>query len=302
MANDALKLCMFLFVISSLQIMAQKAAPEFSVHAGGGISTYCFQPKVKGISSLGFISDIGAGFTGFVSQQVGIHTGVAFGLFNVKSRTPDLKTITTGHETPMLIDGSVVMLPYDLHTTLKGYTDIHKTLFVNIPVMLQFQTKQKQYWSWKRSQKAGFYAIAGIKVLFLLDNKYETRLTSLYNEAYFPTHGGTQGTQLFAGLGTFDNDKKGFTTEGKLDFGVMAMAAIETGVKWRVDNNIFIYTGVFFDCGLNDPIKDGRALPDNFIWHDQLDELTLVKFANKANLMTVGIKVRVAFTKHQRPY
>ena len=298
MASLNVKLCLTLLMFSCLQTMAQKAPPEFSLHAGGGISTYSYKPSAKGTSSLGFISDFGFGFTGFVSQQVGIHTGVAFGLFNTKSRTPDLKTITPN----LIYTDNIQTLHYDLHTTLHGYTELHKSLFVNLPVMLQFQTKQKQYWSWKRTQKAGFYAKGGIKVLFLFNNKYEIRLDSLNNIAKFTEFGGTQGTQTFAGLGTFSNDKNGFNTDGKLDFGIMAMAALETGVKWRVDNNIFIYTGVFFECGLNDPIKDSRQPQNNFIWPEQLENLTIVNFSNKANLMTVGIKLRFAFTRNQRPY
>jgi len=298
MANAALKLCMTLLIFSNLQAIAQKAPPEFSLHAGGGISTYCFQASPKGTSSLGFISDFGFGFTGFVSQQVGIHTGVSFGLFNVKSRTSDILTTTPN----LVYTDNYQILNYDLHTTLHGYTELHKSLFVSIPAMLQFQTKQKQYWSWRRSQKAGFYAMGGVKVLFLLNNRYEIRLNSFNNIAEFTDFGVGQGTQTFAGLGNFDNDKMGFNTAGKLDFGIMAVAALETGVKWRVDNNIFIYTGVFFECGLNDPIKDGRQLQNNFIWPEQLENLSIIKFSNKANLMSVGIKLRFAFTRYQRPY
>jgi hypothetical protein len=267
---------------------------------------YCFQPSTKGVSfaslnpankpgfkvnsSLGFSSDFGIGFTGFFSRQVGIHTSVGFGLFNVKSKmnlyyiTPDFKDRF----------GYV----YDLHTQLLDYTEIHKAMFVTIPVMLQFQTKQKQYWDWTRSQKAGFYALGGVKVNLLFNNRYEAGVDQLFNAGYFPKEDNWQATQTFAGLGYYD----GINTEGKLDFGVMVLFACETGVKWRIDNNIFVYTGVFFDCALNDPTKEKRQPYGNFTAPEYLPDLTLLKFSERVNFMAVGIKLRFAFTKQQRPY
>jgi len=293
MVHAAKKLLLVLLTIGSLQVIAQKKAPpEFSIYAAGGISTYCFQPANKETSSLGFSSDFGAGFTGFFNQQLGIHTGAGFGLFSVKSKISSLQALTKG-----LFDEKNE-LSYDLHTTLKGYTEIHKVMFVTIPVMLQFQSKQKQYWNWQRSQKAGFYALAGAKLILMFNNKYEARIDTLSNAAYFPSLDNWAATQTFAKLGAFE----GNTVDNKLDFGVMVMFACEAGVKWRVDNNIIIYTGAYFDCALYDPIKDSRQPYSNFTDPDKLPELAILKIANRTNLMVVGIKVRVAFTKYQRPY
>ena len=311
-------LLLIIFVLSTLTVAAQrKAPPEFSIYADGGIATYWFHqlqlPAVVGTqskgyatdfgaqfhqsttkrgSSIGYSSDFGIGFTGFFSQQVGIHTSAGFGLLNVKSKR-DLSHIVLD------IKDDQNDLTYELHSKLTGYTEIHKTMYVSIPVMLQFQTRQKQYWNWSRSQKAGFYAQAGIKVHLLFNNKYEASVDSLFNAAYMPEFNNWAATQKFAGFGGFD---EGYSSSGKLDFGVLVLFACETGVKWRIDNNLFVYTGVFFDCGLNDPIKDQRQPYENFNSEHQLADLTLLRFADKINLMVVGIKVRFAFTRPQRNY
>lgn len=296
--NTTLTLCLIFCVLSSSYVMAQKKSPpEFSLHAGAALATYAFKSAPKEASSLGYSSDFGVGFTGFFSQQLGIHVGASFGFFNVKSKVSKLQTLT-----PALYDDEHPNLRYDLYTTLSGYNDIHKTLFVNIPVMLQFQTKQRQYFSWKNTQKAGFYAAGGVKVFFLFNNKYEARVASLYNAAYYPQLDNWADTQEFKGFGTFNNSGRGFDVTGNLDFGILVALALEAGVKWRIDNHIFIYTGAFFDCALNDPIKDSRKPHENYIHPNDLSDLTILKYANKANLMTVGVKLRFAFTRPQRAY
>jgi len=294
--NSAIILFLIFFALSSLQLLAQKAPQEFTVHAAGGIATYAFQPTVKG-PSLGYNSDFGLGFTGFFNRQLGVHVGAGFGFFNVKSKVATLKTVTTG-----LVD-QINNLDYDLYTTLSGYTETHKSLYINIPVMFVFQTQQRQYWSWKQSPKASFYAMGGLKLLFLFNNQYDVGVESIYNAAYYTKLKNWAATQQFFGLGNFNNNNKGYSSSGKMDFGIMATFTVELGVKWRIDNNIAIYTGAFFDCGLNDPIKGNRRSYEEFIYEDNLkDNLTIMKFANRSNLMTVGIKVRLAFSKRQRAY
>jgi len=284
-----------LLLFNSAALMAQKAPHEFSLNAAVGISTYAFSPTPKKVSSVGYISDFGFGFTGFISRQVGIHVGAGFGLFNVKSKVNKLFTLT-----PNLIDedDDGKNVPYELNTTLRKYSDVHKTLFINIPIMVHFQTIQKQYWSWKNTQKAGFYAMGGFKIFFLVNSKYEARIPEMYNAAYYPTLHNWADTQTFKGFGTF----KGNVVKGTFDFGVLATFSLEAGVKWRIENNMFLYTGVYFDCGLNDAIKDSRKSYKEFTSPEQLENVTTLKYFDRANLMAVGIKIHFAFSRKQRPF
>jgi len=301
-ANSAKKLFLLLLMMSSLCVIAQRGKPphEFSLNAGGGVSTYAFSPVQKGSSSIGYNFDIGIGFTGFVGQQFGIHVGAGLGQFNVKSKIKELYTRTPNLYDELWTDERAKY--FDLHTTLKDYTDIHKSLYISIPIMLQFQSIQKQYWSWKNTQRAGFYAMGGIKLLLWVNNKYEARVPSMYNLAYFPEMDNWADSPWFKGFGTFE----GNTVEGKFDFGVLATFSLELGVKWRIENNMFIYTGAFFDCGLYDPIKDSRKpfgdFKDGLDAVKLLEEVTILKHSDRANLMAVGIKIHFAFSRKQRPF
>jgi len=287
-ANASIIIIMLL-VLSNLHISAQKALPEFSIYGGGGFSFFAYQPYLHNASSGGFSGDAGVGYTFFLSQQWGIHTGAGFGLYNVKARVDYLKTITPGY---IDCDGYL----YDLHTTLNNYNEIHKSIFMSIPLMIQFQTKQKQSLNWKKDDKVGFYVMGGVRALFLLSNKYTSQVTSLSNMAYYPEFDNWITTLAPLGLGTFD----GKSSEGTLKFGVLAMFAFETGVKWRVGKGLYLYTGAYFDCGLYDPNKDSRMPYSNYTAPEHLTDLTLLAFADRINLMTVGIKLRLAFFQIQK--
>jgi len=283
-------LCLIFLALSSLQLWAQKASSEFTIHAAGAFSTYV-QPPIKG-SSVGYNSDFGVAFTGFFSQHVGINIGAGLGFFNIKSTVTDIqKSVTSG---PAFQDNGYF---YDLHTALSGYAETHKSMFLTVPVMFVYQAQKYQPWSWKQSKKPSFYLMAGGKAFLLFHNRFDVSVTSITNSAYFPELNNWAETQEFAGIGHFDNEGRGYSNSDKMEFGVIIAAAVELGVKWRTEGSVAIYTGAFLDWGF--PIKDNRQPYGEYIYEKNLqDDLTLMKFAD-TYLVTAGIKLRIAFSKRQ---
>jgi len=282
-------LLIMIYTIFSINVFAQKTLPEFSVYGGGGFSFFAYHPNLRNASSGGFSADAGAGFTFFLHQQWGIHVGTGFGLYNVNVKVKSLQTITPGQED---CDANL----YDLHTTLNNYSEIHKSMFLNVPLMVQFQTKQYHSKDWKKNNKPGFYAMGGIKTLFLLKNSYSSKIISLSNAAYYPEFDNWIATLPALGLGTFD----GKSSEETSKFGTLVMFALEAGTKWQIGDDLFLYTGAFFDCGLNDPIKGNRKPYSNYTDIESLSGFSIVMFADRINLMTVGIKLRLAFLLSRR--
>jgi len=286
-ANILMKLIIILFTLSNLHVSAQRTALELSVYGGGGISFFICNPMLPNAFSIGYHGDLGVGLTVFASPQIGFHVGAGFGLNNTKLRVDNLKNLTSG-----LIDANAY--PFDLHTTLIGYNEIHKTVFVSFPVMFQFQAKEKkQAWDWTKSQKKRFYLKAGGKALLLLDHKYEVGVNKLNNLAYYPEFDNWAGTQTFAGLGDFD----GNSNNGKLGLSIVAMATVEAGIKWRIGEKVYLYSGAYFDVGLMDPTKISRSPIRNYTYAEHLQYLTLLQVADRVNLMGVGVRVRLAFAQ-----
>jgi hypothetical protein len=97
------------------------------------------------------------------------------------------------------------------------------------------------------------------------------------------------------GLGAFD----GNTVNDKLKFNVLAMFAFEAGFKWQFSKKLFLYTGVYLDCGLHDFTKKNRVPYSNFNAPELLTDLALLDFAKRMNLMVVGVKLRLVFLGHK---
>jgi len=268
----------------------QKPKNELSIDVGGGWAAFHLQPSVDNASSGGYSVDAGGGFTGFLSPHWGLHVGAGIGIFNVKNKVNQFSFITNDQ-----VDCEGYL--NDLYTTLNEYKETHQAFFLRIPLMLQFQTKMGQSFHWKKQQKVGYYAMAGVKAQFLVNYRYTAEIASLYNKAYYPDFNNWIDLQPALGLGAFD----GNSASGKLDFNILAMLALETGAKWRLNDHIFLYTGIYFDYGLNDPTQKSRKPYSNYNTPEELENLTLLAYTDRMHLMEAGIKLRFAFTRYSRP-
>ena len=281
--------------LSGLNLSAQ-TKHEFSVHAGGGLSTLSYQLS-SGDRSGGFGGDFGAGYTWFrykehitsvgkvFREYWGIHTGIGLGFYNAKSKLNNEKIITS-----KLYDSENDL--FDLHTTLSGYNETEKAIFLNIPVMAQFQMEP-------------FYVNGGLKFGIPLNGKYKSKSAALTNYGYYPKYGNYAKTQTFAGYGEFTGRKN----NGTIDLGVSTMLAFEAGMKWRIDEKHSLYTGAYFDYGLNNIAKGNHtpfvnynpANAENFTINSVLtsytDDSKPLTFTDKVKIMAIGIKVRVVLEK-----
>jgi hypothetical protein len=267
-----------LFVMNGLYAWTPMPKNEFSIFAGCGIPL-----DLSNSSSVkGFSGSVGVGYTKFLNRLIGVHIGVGLGLNHIQTNVDSLSTITHG-----LFDEHNYR--YDLYTTLYNYEETKKTSFLSIPIMLQFQQNL--------GEERYFYAMGGITILFQHQTDFKAKVSELYNLAYYPLFDNWAGTQNFVNLGTFG----GNNTNGNFNLELFTKLAFETGLKWRISDNAFLYAGAFLDYNLNDPARKQRRPYGEFISPDHLSDLTLLTFADKLNLMTVGVKFRLAFSLPFKP-
>jgi len=288
------KITMILFAISTLCISASaqmrtKVSNEFSIFGGCAYSFTYYQQalrSVHGISSKGFNADLGASFTAFAGNHVGFHIGFGFGMYQVNALVDSFTFVSPDYDVAPNQFGADQ--PYDLYTTLSNYKEKHTIYFLTIPLMLQFQTMPKS--AHKSGIKKCFFAMAGVNLNFLIKKQCEMEIQELKNMAYFTQLDNWATTQIFAGLGRF----KGNTSNIRYN-NFMPVFSFETGVKWCLSNKINLYTGAFFDCGLNDPTKKYRTPVNNYTSVENLANITLIDFYDSSFLMSVGIKLRLSF-------
>ena len=270
------KQIILLFVtFSSLSALAQ-SAHEFSVYAGGGLSTLNYSLR-EGNRNDGRGGDFGLGYTYFFHKQWGINTGLGLAFYNAKA---------------VLNNGTVVITPnlqdnegdtFDMYSTLDGYEEKQNTMFLNIPVMLQYQTNKTNK----------FYALGGVKIGIPLSGSYQITGATITNKGYYPKYDNWLTTQQFMGFGVFENQKPG----GDLDLKVSFMLSAEAGMKWAIGNNLRLYTGLYVDYGLNDivrahnkPVVNYSAdAPENISINSALESLS-----GKVSNRMVGVKIKLA--------
>jgi hypothetical protein len=275
--NSKLKIHFLLSAFCFLPFfVSAQVSHEISLNGGGGLSTINYMLPA-GKKTLGFGGDAGLGYTCVFNEIAGVHTGIEIGFYNATTNLEGATVIT-----PNLTDNEGDR--FDMHTILNKYNESQKAIFLNIPVMAHFQAGEKHK----------FYAMAGFKFGFPIKCNYKVSNAILTNEAYYPEYENWLKNQEFAGYGTFQN----INSLGKLPLKVSYTVAAEIGGKWNCAKVFAIYTGVYFDYGLNNIAKKDRfvnyndSIPAEFTINSALPA-----FADKVNLMAAGVKVRMTFIK-----
>jgi len=271
-------------VISSLYVSAQSGrSDEISVHVSGGYSPLLYTLS-KGNSSGGFGGDFGAGYTYFFPafenitgsgtvqrMQFGVFGGLGLGIYTAKAKLDGETAITEN-----LMDSEDD--PFRMESIFSGYNEKQNALFLNIPVMAMYQLDM-------------FYFLGGFKFAIPISSKFKTNDALITHHGYYEQYRNWATSQTIEGFGEFPIS----SSKGSLDLGFTAMLSLEAYMKYRIDSNLSLYYGLYFDYGLNNSLKGG-----NFVDYNRENSTTnsvLNALAPKANVMAVGIKVRLAMNQ-----
>jgi hypothetical protein len=273
------KIIITLFAAMSSLFATAQTTNEFSIAGGGGLSTFNYKLS-SGKSNLGFGGEFGLGYTCIFVKTVGIHVGANIALYNSNANLDGVKVVTAN-----LTDSENDS--FNLHTTLNKYEETQNAMFLNIPIMAQFQTGLNHK----------FYAMGGLKIGIPLSCKYKTTDATITNEAYYPGFNNWLTNQEFAGYGKFEN----VSSEGEPEYSISAALALETGMKWNIGKLLAVYTGVYFDYGLNNIAKNNQSFVNYTYTDSEPAKFTansaLASAADKVSVMAIGVKVRLALMK-----
>jgi len=278
-----------LLIVISGQHVRSQATHEFSAYAGTGLSTLSYQLS-EGSRNGNVGCDFGFGYTyiqgrervsgtgNIFREDWGIHSGLGIGVFNAKSKIHNVTARTND-----LTDDEGDL--FHLHTTLSGYRENQSSVLLTIPLMGLFQYDR-------------YYGMGGFKLGVPLSSKYKSKRATLFNEAYYPRYDNWCREERFAGFGEFS----GRDSQGNMKFGASMMLSFEGGVKWRLSRNIYLYSGLYFDYGLNNfAKKNQKEFVNPFNYRGGVTTFTtnsvLSVYTEKVRVMAVGVKARVAMTK-----
>ena len=281
----------FMFVLSNcLWVLAQspsdKEPDEISIYFGGGFSSLHHKSASRENFFNGNAVEFGIGYKYYFNRDLGIFIGAGPSIYSTH-KLIEHEVFTSG-----LTDKNGYV--FDLRTQT-NYGETFNNIFLTIPVMVYYQTRENfQTWWLRQKRYAGTYFMAGIKTCIPLKDTYEAEINGMKNLAYYPQMDNWAATQEFAGLGTFAHSN---LTDGNMDFNISLRAALEAGFKWRMGNNLLLYTGLYCDVGIYKTTNKERAPVLNHVAVDHLTSFTLMSFSEKMNAMTAGVIVRLSLSR-----
>jgi len=259
---------------------------EVSVYGGGGLSTLKYE-TTTGEQKNGLGSLLGVGYTYFFKEKIGFVTGAELAIYNAKINLDDLSINYMTRD----YDGD----SFEFRSKVNDYEEKQNTMFVNIPLMLQYQIGEEN----------NLYIAAGGKIGFFLGGTYKTDKSIIKNSGYYEDEDYEYTEQEFLGFGTFKDRNANDDIKFKMTF----MLSAETGMKWKLKDDLYLYTGIYIDYGLNNIQKKDNekpfveynpTSPKDFIINSALashynkDNKSEV-VADKVNLMAIGVKIKLAF-------
>lgn len=261
---------------------------ELLIYGAGGMSSLNYKSDQMDVNkSIG--GQFGVGYNLFFTANFGIGIGAELSLYTSKAVMDMLS------DKYMTVDRTNE--EFEFRSKIYNYQEKQRATYVNIPLMLNYQS----------SGITRIYFSAGVKIGLPVGGQYKTSGATIVNSGYYAYENVEYTTQEFMGFGSFT----GKDTKDDLEFKTAYLAAAELGVKLRLYDRLSLYTGLYFEYGLNDILKSDA--PQRFIEYNAVNPSNFrtgsvltsqfnlngrqTGFVEKVNLLSIGVKVKLAFGK-----
>jgi hypothetical protein len=253
---------------------------ELSIYGLGGYSPLGYTLGDNGSKKGGMGGGAGLGYTFNISPSLGIVTGVEMTTYTAEASFDNLAKDYK--------DGTGINL-LQFSYSLNNYKETQNVTLFSIPVMAQYSMPFG-------GDVMKFYASGGIKLGFPVSAEADITIPGTVTTSGRYEHEGVTYVNLeqhgFVSNATLPDVKK------DIDLGVSAALALETGIRFTLTDKLNLYTGLYFDYGLNNiqKVNDRHVLE-----YDALKEPTFkytsvlnTGSVDKVNPISVGLKVRVS--------
>lgn len=231
MKKSAVLLLSFLF-ISNAAYSEEKPRNELSIWGQGGFSSLYYNMS-EGSFRMGGGLGGGLGYTAFFSKHWGFTFGAEVMSYRGKAKLDDF---SDSYDYTDSTEGLFVF-----NYNYKNYEEVQKALYLNIPLMFQYQGNGKHKF---------FFAIGG-KIGIPLSGSFKSSADELKTSGTFDYEG-----VIYENIGVHDFSTYQMVKSDDLKLKVAGMLSAETGIKWRLGERMSLYTGVFVDYGLNNVNKE----------------------------------------------
>lgn len=259
------------------------------IWTGGGISSLNIRTGV-GDTYVKHSMLLGIGYSYFLSDNIAITSGSEFSSYNSTLKLNSLEGRYTTN------DG---MEDFEFQYRVYNYKESNNILFINIPLMLHYQTRGINR----------FYTTLGGKMGIPVKSNNKTSDSHIRTQGFYPQYGSgaiLDAPAYHAGFGTFRPSE----ISNDLKFNVSYLISFEAGIKWDYHLPMFqLYTGLYVDYGLNDISNKNKEFlsynsenPSNYKYNSALTSYysqgaTITYLIDKVAPIAIGVKIKLAFCK-----
>ncbi|WPO78347.1 OmpA family protein [Flavobacterium sp. KACC 22761] len=227
-----IKIATALFLLYGLHASAQ----EITVKLNGGPSGILYDSSI-GDGQLKIGGGLGIGYTYFFSNHWGINSGLDF-MYNQNSfKLNDGNTISS-----YKIDDQGSAFEYQVSP--KNYKEDQHFMSFAVPVLLQYRTSFASQTEW--------YLGFGGKILFPGKQKIKASADEIQLSGYYPDLNILIDDLPSHGFGKVTNWKD----EASVSLDPTFLISVETGLTFKLKENMKLYTGVYADYGLTNLTND----------------------------------------------
>lgn len=274
-------------VFLSVSVFAQEVKPhEFMVGGGGGISTLRYDN-----SSLGFGGNVNLGYAYNFNQRWAILSGLELDFYSAKSRLSsfaDTYTIHVAAYAPLGDDR------FDYTADVQGFSEKQKAMYLTIPILARYKyVLGGANKSSIENHQSSIYFMGGLKLGLPLGSSYSGGIDQFTTSGYSYFTRQPHAGEPEYGFSTYNNQD----LNGDLNLKLSVALSLEAGYEWPLRENLRLYSGVYFDYGLNNISSEKNSHVVSYNPADmpspKLSSATTV--SDKVNIMAAGVMLRLAF-------
>lgn len=272
-----IKIAIAIFLLCS-SIQAQ----EISIKLSGGPSGILYESS-EGNGNLKAGGGIGIGYTYFLNNYWGINTGIDV-FYNQNTFKLNEGTTINSYE----VDDQ--MTAFEYRVSPKNYQEKQHFISLAIPVLLQYRTPISNQSQW--------YLAFGGKVLFPGKQSIKASADELQLSGYYPDRDLLIENLPSHGFGKVNN----WQDNTSADLKASLLVSLETGLTFKLKENLQLYTGIFADYGFSDLAKNTEntniVLYDpNGIENTEANGVSGNKMiVQKSNYFSAGLQVKLGFS------
>lgn len=256
---------------------------ELSVYGKGGYSPLSYTLADNGTKSGSIGGGAGAGYVFNINPSLGIVTGIEMSTYSSEASFGSVsRTYRAG------TDEREMEFTY----SLKDYRETQSVTLFSVPVMAQYSLPVG-------GGSTSFYVSGGFKLGFpvnatadIIPGIATTKVRFLHENVNY---------EKLPQNALLDNEKLPDLSRD-VDLGLSVALSLETGVRFTLSDRIGLYTGLYFDYGLNSVRKtDDRNLLE-YEYSFNVNESKLRSnsvldsgLIDKVNLISIGLKLRIGF-------